>query len=36
LLQAAVVMALFVGAAQILVWRLVAGLPWLEVFKVRE
>lgn len=34
--QAAVVMALFVGAAQILVWRLVAGLPWLEVFKVRE
>ena len=29
-------MALFVGLAQVVVWRLVARLPWLEVFKVRE
>ena len=36
LFQAALVMLLFVGAAQLLVWRMVARLPWLEVFKVRE
>jgi len=36
LFQSAAVMILFVGLAQVVVWRLVARLPWLEVFKVRE
>lgn len=36
LVQAALLMVLFVSAAQLVLWRLVATLPWLEVFKVRE
>lgn len=36
LFQSAAVMLLFVALAQVVVWRLVARLPWLEVFKVRE
>lgn len=36
LVQSALLMAGFVAAAEVIVWRLIVGLPWLEVFKVRE
>lgn len=36
LLMSTLLMVGFVGGAEVIVWRLIVGLPWLEVFKVRE
>lgn len=36
LVLAALLMAGFVVAAEVIVWRMIVGLSWLEVFKVRE
>jgi putative ABC transport system permease protein len=36
LLYVALLMAAFVGTAQLIVWRMIAKLPWLDALKIKE